>query len=215
MATNYSRRHWLGWSAVGISAATFPATAWAVTKTPAMTEGPFYPRAQDLPLDQDNDLTTIAGKAGLAAGDLLDLSGRVIDGKGRPIRDALVEIWQCNSFGRYHDARDDSRAPRDPFFQGYGKFVTETEGRYRFRTIRPVAYPGRTPHIHIKVTSREYGVLTTQIFIAGEAGNARDGVLASLKTDEERRRVTMNLTSGAADSTAKWVGEFEIVLGAF
>jgi protocatechuate 3,4-dioxygenase beta subunit len=137
----------------------------------------------------------------------------VIDGRGRPVRDALVEIWQCNSFGRYHDGRDDSRAPRDPYFQGYGRFVTETEGRYRFRTIRPVAYPGRTPHIHVKVSSREYGVLTSQIFIDGEAGNERDGVLRSLKTEEERKRVTMTLTSGAADSTAKWVGEFEIVVG--
>lgn len=213
MSIENGRRRWLGWSALGIGGALSPSAVWAALKTPAMTEGPFYPRPQDLPLDQDNDLTTIAGKSGLAAGALLDLSGRVIDGKGRPVRDALVEIWQCNHFGRYHDGRDDSRAQRDPFFQGYGRFVTETEGRYRFRTIRPVAYPGRTPHIHVKVTSREYGVLTSQIFIAGEPGNDSDAVLRSLKTDADRQRVTMALTSGAADSSAKWVGEFEIVVG--
>ena len=189
MKTNNSRRQMLGWAAVATGGVLLPPSVWAAVKTPAMTEGPFYPLAKDLPLDQDNDLTRLDGKSGVAAGVLLDLSGRVLDEKDRPQANALVEIWQCNAGGRYHHGRDNSNAPLDPFFQGFGKFVTDAEGRYRFRTIRPVAYPGRVPHIHVKVKSRDFGELTTQIFVAGEAGNERDFVLRSMSSEAERKRV--------------------------
>jgi protocatechuate 3,4-dioxygenase beta subunit len=212
MKTIHSRRQMLGWATAAASGLLLPA-AWAASKTPAMTEGPFYPRAKDLPLDQDNDLTTIAGKSGVAAGVLLDFSGRVVDEKDRPLRNALVEIWQCNAHGRYHDSRDDSRAPLDPFFQGFGKTVTDAEGRYRFRTIKPVAYPGRTPHIHFKVKSRDFGELTSQVLINGDPGNANDFVWRSIRNEADRKRVMMTLNPAPPGSTAKLVTDFEIVVG--
>lgn len=208
-----SRRRLIGWTSLVAGGLLVPGATWAALKTPSMTEGPFYPRKSDLPLDQDNDLTTIGGKSGIAAGALLDFTGRVIDEKGQPLRDVLVEIWQCNSFGRYHDNRDDSKAPLDPFFQGFGRTATSKDGRYRFRTIRPVAYPGRTPHIHVKVKSPASGEFTSQIFVAGEAGNARDGVLRHLGSDADRNRVMMELKPATADSGVKWTGTFDIVLG--
>jgi len=208
-----SRRQVLGWSATGAAGLIMPLGAWAAAKTAAMTEGPFYPRAADMPLDQDNDLTTIVGQTGVAAGALLDFSGRVIDEKDLPIKNALVEIWQCNNFGRYHDSRDDSAAPRDPFFQGFGRVVTDAEGRYRFRTIKPVAYPGRVPHIHYKVKSRDFGELTSQIFLVGEPGNDRDGLLRAIRKEAERKSVMMELKPAARDSGVKLVGSFDIVVG--
>ena len=141
--------------------------AWALEKTPRLTEGPFYPRPVDMPLDDDNDLTRIKGKQGVARGTLIDLTGRVVDNSGKAVVAAIMEIWQCNHYGRYHDGRDDSPLPRDPFFQGFGKTTTDAEGRFRFRTIRPVAYPGRVPHIHFKVKGGSFNELTSQLFIAG------------------------------------------------
>ncbi|MBL8526012.1 MAG: intradiol ring-cleavage dioxygenase [Betaproteobacteria bacterium] len=213
MKINSSRRQMLGWATATAGGLLLPPSVWAASKTLGMTEGPFYPRAKDLPLDQDNDLTTIAGKSGVAAGVLLDFGGRVVDEKGKPLRNALVEIWQCNAHGRYHDSRDDSRAPLDPFFQGFGKTVTDAEGRYRFRTIKPVAYPGRTPHIHFKVKSRDFGELTSQVLIDGDPGNAGDFVLRSIRNEADRKRVLMTLNPAPANSTAKLVTDFEIVVG--
>jgi protocatechuate 3,4-dioxygenase, beta subunit len=213
MQTNDSRRQILGWAAAAAGGMLLPSLSWAAPKMPAMTEGPFYPLAKDLPLDQDNDLTRLAGKSGVASGVLLDLSGRLLDENDRPQRNALVEIWQCNANGRYHHSRDDSRAPLDPFFQGFGKIVTDAEGRYRFRTIKPVAYPGRVPHIHVKVKSRDFGELTSQIFVAGEAGNERDFVLRSMGSEAERKRVMMTLKPAAADAPVKLTADFDIVLG--
>ena len=208
-----SRRRALGWTATGLGCLMLPPPLWAAMKTPKMTEGPFYPRPVNMPLDQDNDLTTIAGKTGLAAGVLLDFSGRVIDENDRPLKNALVEIWQCNNFGRYHDSRDNSAAPRDPFFQGFGKVATDADGRYRFRTIKPVAYPGRTPHIHVKVKSPGFAEFTSQIFIAGEPGNDRDGVLRAMQKEAERKSVMMELKPAAPASGVKLVGSFDIVVG--
>ncbi len=207
-----SRRDTLKRLALTASAASLPASVWAaLVKTQRLTEGPFYPTS--LPLDDDNDLTRVKGQSGVAAGILLDLSGRVVDVEARPVRNAVVEIWQCDSFGRYHHPDDANSAPLDTNFQGFGKTVTDSDGRYRFRTIRPVAYPGRTPHIHFKIKSREFAELTTQMFVAGEAGNERDFIWRSIRGDETRKRMTVELKPAAQESGAKLVGEFEIVLG--
>ncbi len=207
------RRQMLAWAALGAGSLLVPPSVWAALKTPKLTEGPFYPGPKDLPLDQDNNLTIIAGKSGVAVGILLDVSGRVVDEKDRPMKSALVEIWQCNAHGRYHHRSDDNKAPLDPSFQGFGKTVTDDEGRYRFRTIRPVSYPGRVPHIHFKVKSRDFVELTSQIFIDGEVGNDRDFVLRSMRSESERKRVMMALKPAALGSEVKLTGEFEIVVG--
>jgi protocatechuate 3,4-dioxygenase, beta subunit len=186
-----------------------PAALAELLRTPRMTEGPFYPR--QMPLDDDNDLTKVKGQSGVAEGEILDFAGRVLDDKGRSVKNALVEIWQCNAYGVYHLAGDSGKL--DPNFQGFGKVATDGEGRYRFRTIKPVPYSGRTPHIHYKVKSRDFGEFTSQVLIAGDPGNERDGIFRSIRGAEERKRVLMELKPAAANSGAKLATDFDIVVG--
>ena len=211
MRNTPSRRQLLIMAAGTAAASLVP--AWALEKTPRMTEGPFYPRPVDMPLDDDNDLTRVKGKDGVAGGTLLDLTGRLVDASGKIIPAANVEIWQCNSRGRYHDGRDDSSQPLDPFFQGFGKTTTDAEGRFRFRTIRPVAYPGRVPHIHFKVKGQSFQELTTQMFVAGDAGLENDFIWRSLRSAEVKKQMAVTLKPAAANSGAALMGHFEIMVG--
>jgi protocatechuate 3,4-dioxygenase beta subunit len=165
-------------------------------------------------LDDDNDLTRVKGANGVAKGIILDLGGRVVDSNGRPLVRTQVEIWQCNAFGRYHHPDDNSNAAIDPNFQGFGKTVTDGEGRYRFRTIRPVPYPGRTPHIHFKLASRDFGTFITQMFVAGEPLNERDYLFQQVRNDRVGKTPVVALNSAKSGSGATLAGEFEIVLGA-
>lgn len=162
--------------------------AAAAIATPAQTEGPFYPRAQDLPDDRDNDLVRLAGTVADAGGEVLHLSGSVADRSGALLAGALVEIWQCDAEGRYIHGRDWSLSRgRDPAFQGYGKTLSDGAGRFAFRTIKPVAYPGRTPHIHFKLHHPGTGaVLTTQMYRAGEPQNRADGLYRRLSHEEQQ-----------------------------
>ena len=190
---------------IGVSAAAplaiTPALADDLAPTPRMTEGPFYPRT--FPEDADGDLTRVRGRAGRAMGTPLRVSGRVLDRGGRPRAGARVEIWQCDASGHYHHVD----APGgDPDFQGFGAVTTDAAGRYEFTTIRPVRYPGRTPHIHFNVIENRQRRLTSQMFVEGEPANERDGLYRYLGRDA--RLVTMRL-SGPADSLA---GALDIVL---
>ncbi|HUQ28123.1 MAG TPA: hypothetical protein VM051_05995 [Usitatibacter sp.] len=178
-----------------------PALADDHAPTPRMTEGPFYPR--QFPKDVDADLTKIEGRAGTAQGTVLDVSGRVIDRSGRPRANARVEIWQCDARGEYHHV---GGAEGDPDFQGFGSTLTDAQGRYAFRTIRPVPYPGRTPHIHFAVLEGNRRRLTSQMFIEGEPGNSRDGIYRSLGA--EARLATMKLEQAGAGLR----GAFDVVL---
>jgi protocatechuate 3,4-dioxygenase beta subunit len=152
-----------------------PAAAAALPPTPAQAEGPFYPRT--LPADRDADLTRIAGRSDGARGTRLYLAGRVTDEAGRPLAGIAVELWQCDSFGRYHHAGDEGR-PRDDNFQGFGISVTDDAGRYAFKTIRPVPYGGRPPHLHFRLVRNAVPLLTTQLYVEGEA-RATDAVIAA------------------------------------
>ena len=176
--------------------------------TPAQTAGPFYP--VEIPADSDNDLVVVKGAAAPAKGELLLLAGTVVDTDGRPVSGARVEIWQCNAFGRYLHPNDRNPVPEDPGFQGYGQFVTKADGAYRFRTIKPVPYPGRTPHIHFKVSGPAIRTLVTQMYVAGEPGNARDFLYNGLGDESARRAVTVELVR-APDGKAL-AGRFEIVV---
>ena len=140
--------------------------AAALAPTPDQPLGPFYP--QVLPDDRDNDLVQIRGRDAKAQGTVLHLAGRVTDGSGQPVADARVEIWQCDVHGKYLRPADDSAGPRDENFQGYGETRTDAEGNYTFRTIRPVAYAGRPPHIHFQVTHPRYRKLVTQLYAPGD-----------------------------------------------
>lgn len=160
---------------VALVAASGPAHAEkSLPLTPSQTEGPFYPTS--IPADHDADLTQVAGRAAPAQGALLYFTGRVLTPDGKPHAGATVELWQCDAYGRYHHAGD-AGSPRDDGFQGYGVAVTDAEGRYAFKTIRPVPYTGRVPHMHLKVRTPGGAALTTQVYIKGDR-TAGDPVLA-------------------------------------
>ena len=152
--------------------------------TPPLTLGPFYPQMK-LP-DQDADLTMLAGNLKRAEGKVVHLTGRVMNLKGEPVSGAKVEIWQADTHGRYSHPSDPNTAPLDPNFQGYGVQTTDAEGRYRFKTIKPGAYPGliagmRTPHIHFEVAGK-FDRVITQVFFPDEPLNEKDTILQSLKS---------------------------------
>lgn len=162
----------------------------ALRRTPAQTEGPFYPA--EIPKDSDFDLLR-NGQATYRKGQAAWLQGRVLDLSGQPVAGAQVEIWQCDEGGRYHHPGDGGRA--DPAFQGFGRVTVGADGSYRFRTIRPVAYSGRTPHIHVKVKLDRHELLTTQLYVQGDPHNERDFLWRRLGT-EDRAAITVPFQAG-------------------
>lgn len=153
--------------------------------TPPQTEGPFYPVA--LPTDTDFDLLR-NGRLAYGQGQPAWLEGSVTDLAGRAVAGAQVEIWQCDETGHYHHPGDGGRA--DPAFQGFGRVSVDAAGRYRFRTIRPAPYSGRTPHIHVKVRLGRRELLTTQLYVAGEPRNERDFLWRRLDA-QQRQALTV------------------------
>jgi protocatechuate 3,4-dioxygenase, beta subunit len=147
--------------------------------TPSQTEGPFYP--VEFPKDTDYDLLR-NGNLSYSDGQGTWLEGSVSDLAGKPVSGAQVEIWQCDGAGHYHHAGDGGQA--DKRFQGFGRVTVSPDGSYRFRTLRPVAYSGRTPHIHVKVKLGRRELLTTQLYVADDPGNARDFLWRSLSTGD-------------------------------
>ncbi len=180
----------------------------AIGATPEQARGPFYPL--ELPLDKDNDLITVAGRGERAQGEATNIVGRVLDYCGHPVSGARIEIWQANAFGRYHHPGDTQDKPIDPNFQGYGRFTTGDDGFYRFRTIKPVAYPGRAPHIHFALSAPGFLPLITQMYVAGAPQNDRDALLMSL-APAERQRLIADF-SAAAPQSGRWVARFDIML---
>ncbi|MAW57728.1 MAG: intradiol ring-cleavage dioxygenase [Litorivicinaceae bacterium] len=176
--------------------------------TPRQSLGPFYP--QRVPVDSDADLTFVDGKAGQAKGQVTMLFGRVIDRLGVPVEDARVEIWQCDAFGSYHHPRDGGGV--DPYFQGYGQTTTDRDGAYQFRTIKPVAYPGRAPHIHMKIGHGSIE-LVTQIYVRGEAANQRDFLLNAIKGKEARQSLVVTFEPDPNLAGPGLVARFDPVLG--
>jgi protocatechuate 3,4-dioxygenase beta subunit len=207
MSSSFGRRSLI--LGAGASLIGAPSLLHASTMpTPRATEGPFYPTT--LPLDQDNDLVSVTGVQAKARGTIAHVSGRVLDSAGNPVSGARVEIWQCDWQGIYLHPRDGGQNRRDTGFQGFGATMTDAGGNYRFRTIRPVAYAGRTPHIHYKVKNgtRE---LTTQMYVAGEAGNERDFLYRNLGSAASL--VTVALAPAPQIEAEAIAGRFDIVLG--
>jgi protocatechuate 3,4-dioxygenase beta subunit len=161
---------------------TVEAAEQRLQRTPDQVLGPFYPLTK--PLDRGADLTTIPGKPGRAQGQVIHLMGRVLDTKGEPVAGARVEIWQANTHGRYTHPSDSNPAPLDPNFEGFGVQITDHEGRYRFKTIKPDGYPThipgwkRPPHIHFDVTGK-VDKLVTQMYFDGDPLNDKDRLLQS------------------------------------
>jgi protocatechuate 3,4-dioxygenase beta subunit len=209
MLSSPTRRDALfGASALLLTAAQAQAAA-PLRATPAQTEGPFYP--DRMPADTDPDLVRIAGKMRDAGGEILDLTGRVVGLDGRPIAGAKVEIWQVDANGRYIHSADASRGGSDPLFQGFGRTTVDGQGGYGFRTIKPVPYGLRTPHIHYKVYRPDGRVLTTQLMLAGEGLNDRDGVYRRLSS-AERSLVLVEL-SKSSRAGYDWATRFDVVVG--
>lgn len=183
-----------GATAVALPGLWLPARASAQsrTATPRQTEGPFYPL--QMPADSDADLLA-NGALRYAAGQAAVVEGSVSDTEGRPVRGAVVEIWQCDAQGHYHHPGDGDRADRA--FQGFGKVAVDNAGRYRFRTLRPVAYGGRAPHIHVKVKRDGRELLTTQLYVQGDPGNARDFLFRGLSSDAERAALSAVFVPGS------------------
>ncbi len=206
-----SRRRALTQLASGLflcaSAAAF---ADDLTKTPTQTEGPFYP--DKLPLDTDNDLVVINDGLTPGVGVVTYLSGRILDSHGDPIRGATVEIWQVDGNGVYlHTA--DKHAKRDANFQGFGRFVTGSTGEYLFRTVKPVPYPGRTPHIHYAVKMKGREKWTTQCYIKGDPGNEKDGVLKGITNPKDRAALIVPFIPIKDSKVGAFVAKFDIVMG--
>ena len=206
------RRAFLGSVAAG---ATFLAARGAfadeLMRTPRQTEGPFYP--DKLPLDTDNDLIVVNDDLTAAVGEITHLTGRILDQKGDPIRNALVEIWQCDANGVYLHTKDSARAKYNAHFQGFGRFLTGSTGEYYFRTIKPVPYTGRTPHIHVKVRKGRKELLTTQFYIKGHAGNDRDGIYKSLRDPKDRDALTLAFTPVEGSKIGELSARGDLVVG--
>jgi len=186
------------------------AFAQQLTLTPSLTIGPYYP--DKMPLDLDNDLLIINDSITPAIGSITWLTGRVLDRNGSAVRGALVEIWQADNNGAYiHTASPITN--RDKNFQGYGKFVTASDGRYVFRTVKPGLYPGRTRHIHMQVTYPGGIKFTTQVFVQGESLNATDGVLSGVTNAAQKSMIVVPFAPVANSVVGELAAVFDVVLG--
>lgn len=206
------RRHFLaGLGVAGLALFTPGVMADELTKTPKMTEGPFYP--DKLPLDTDNDLIIINDQLTPAVGQITHLTGKILSANGSPLRNAVVEIWQVDNHGAYLHSGSNNGGKRDKNFQGFGRFVTSSTGEYYFRTIKPVPYPGRTPHIHMMVKVKGQPKFCTQCFIKGEPQNDRDGVLRGIRDPKAKESVIVDFASVPGSKLNEVAARFNVVLG--
>ena len=206
-----NRRHFLRRLSVGAALFAVPgAFAEELIRTPQQTEGPFYP--DHLPLDTDNDLIIVNDGITPAVGEITHLNGRILDAKGAPIRNALVEIWQVDNHGVYLHSRD-THAERDKHFQGFGRFLTGSSGEYYFRTIKPVLYPGRTRHIHFAIKMKGREKWTTQCYVKGEPQNERDGIYKEISDPKARASVTIDFAPIKESRIGELAARFDIVMG--
>ena len=188
--------------------------AEALTLTPQATQGPYYPLAKNIPLDKDNDLVQLNDNLVGANGTISYVSGRVLNSGGNPIRGALVELWHADTGGNYIYSTGAARNPAaDSNFAGFGQFLTGSGGGYRFRTIKAGLYPGRTRHFHFGITLPGRTRFTTQIFWAGEAGNANDMVLSGITDSAQKSSVIKTYTPVAGTTTSEVETTWDIVMG--
>jgi len=205
------RRTFLGLTALGGVSLWTPGVFADLLATPRLTEGPFYP--DRLPLDTDNDLLILNDSATPALGEITHLTGRVLSPAGEPIRNAFIEIWQVDHNGVYLHSGSDGAGNRDANFQGYGRFLTDSTGRYYFRTVKPVPYPGRTPHIHVGVSRNGRRVLTTQLFVKGHPQNETDGLYRGIGDRKLQELVTGDFARIPDSRIGELAVNFDIVLG--
>jgi protocatechuate 3,4-dioxygenase beta subunit len=213
-----SRRNFLGGIAAGSALFTTPGLfaeeltpKSGLVATPRLTEGPFYP--DKMPLDTDNDLLIVNNSITPAVGEIAHVSGRVLSISGTPIRNAFVEIWQVDNNGIYLNSRDSNHGTRDANFQGYGRFLTDVNGQYYFRTIKPVPYPGRAPHIHVAISQNGRRIFTTQLLINGHPRNERDGVFREIRDPAARKAVLVDFKPIPDSRIGELAANFDVILG--
>lgn len=161
--------------------------AIGIMPTPTEVEGPFYPVMDQQ--DKDFDLTKIEGRQGVAEGPHIIIKGQITDVTGNPVENAVIDLWQANAKGRYRHPRDPNPQPLDPNFQGWAIINSGKDGRYRFKTVKPGAYPAsetwiRPPHIHFKISKDGYNPLITQMYFPGEKLNETDLLLRNQKASD-------------------------------
>ncbi|MDB4265223.1 intradiol ring-cleavage dioxygenase [bacterium] len=207
---DFLRRATMGSAAFFTAPGAF-AEALTLNATPHMTEGPFYP--DKLPLDTDNDLLRINNAITPGVGTITHLHGRVTDVQGKAVPNARIEIWQVDNKGAYIHSKDGGLTgpKRDDNFQGFGRFMTARDGRYYFRTIKPVPYGPRTPHIHLAVYRGTKRVLTTQCFIDGDPGNLKDGLIRHM--GDPAKHLMVKFAPIPNSKTGELSAEFDIILG--
>jgi protocatechuate 3,4-dioxygenase, beta subunit len=220
--TTIARRDVLRWGMTGLSATLAAPRLWGqdakpgalaeeLVRTPKQMEGPFYP--VKLPLDTDNDLLIVNDSLTAAVGEITHLSGRVLDSKGDPLRNVLVEIWQVDNAGAYLHEGTSNKEKRDKNFQGFGRFLTGSTGEYYFRTLKPVPYPGRTPHIHFAIKMKGREKWTTQCYIKGHPGNEKDGIWKSVKDEKQRDAITIDFSPIKTSKIGELSARFDLVMG--
>jgi protocatechuate 3,4-dioxygenase beta subunit len=205
---NLGRRDILLMSAVlaGSGVAVLPrrgAAEAVLQRTPDQILGPFYPLSE---LPQTADLTKVSGRSGRAEGQVLNVMGRVLNVAGEPVRNAKVEVWQANAHGRYTHPSDPNPAPLDPNFEGAAVLTTDSDGRYRFKTIKPAAYPAgpnrmRPAHIHFQVSGRQDKIVT-QMYFDGDPYNDADPFLSSVGRAERKELLVRKLQEPSAEFEA-------------
>ena len=192
----------------GLVASSSDSLAGTLIATPSQSAGPFYP--ETIPLDDDNDLTHVAGRSLQAKGSISDLSGQILDINGNPLKGLRIEIWQCDANGRYRHSGDNASRKLDENFQGHGNSLTDEQGRYRFRTIKPAPYPGRTPHIHVAVFQQGESPFVTQLYVEGDNRNQHDFLFNHVPAD--RRHLVMADFIASHHSGARLKASFDIIL---
>ena len=205
--------------AVGAAALWTPgvlAQELATTPSSRSLEGPFYP--DEMPLDTDNDLLIVNDSITPAVGEVTHLYGTVTTSAGTPLRNAFVEIWQCdaNQNYRHSNGLHESQAP-DANFQGYGRFLTNVKGEYYFRTIKPVPYVVgnvfRTPHIHFAVSRHGERVFTSQMLVNGHPDNARDRLTQRIEDPVAKETILVDFDPLPGSKIGELTAHFDIVLG--
>lgn len=211
--TTCERRRFLFRATAGAAAFFSVPGAFAeeLVRTAAQGEGPFYP--DKLPLDTDNDLILINDAITPAVGEITHLTGKVTDIKGKPLRNAIVKIWQADAEGVYIHSKGGSREKIDKNFQGFGQFSTDLRGKYYFRCIKPVVYTGRPPHIHVAVEQAGKRVLTTQLYIRGHEANEKDGLFNEAKTKQAKETLLVDFRPMKNSKLGELRANFDIVLG--
>ena len=183
--------------------------------TPEMTEGPYYP--DKMPLDTDNDLLIINDSITPAVGEISWVSGCVMDASGQPLRNATVEIWQCDAKSSYIHSRGRNENGLDGNFQGYGRYQTDSTGRYQFRTIKPVSYDltgmFRAPHIHFAISRNGRRIFTTQMMVKGHVDNARDHVLGEIADAKARDTILVDFLPIPGSKLGELTAKFDLIIG--